>query len=114
MTTLRSCRRKWTSRCLSHCADSKQFVHPITHGDRSSPLWCFAVRHENHSMAPVEVFRTDAVKLSAVPHSRVSITDDDVPKQLEHGGFPGKGFVADQHFLFSIIIPPYLSVRCRQ
>jgi hypothetical protein len=57
-------------------------------------------------MVPVQVFRTDAVEFSAVPHSRVSSKDNDVPKQLEHAWFPVAGSGSDQQFLFRIIIQP--------
>src|SRR5215471_3612650 len=104
MATLLCRRSKQPILFFSNGADSKQFVDPITHLNHSSSLRRLAVWYENDSVAPVEIFCTDTVQLSSVPHSRVSSKDDDVPKQIEHCRFPVAPFGSQQQFLLSIIV----------
>lgn len=96
MTTPGTSGRKQPSLRLTCGADPKHFVCPITHRDYSSPVQGLAVWHEDDSVVPVQVFRTDSIKLSPVPHPGVPGKDDDIPKQLEHRRFPIAGFSRGQ------------------
>src|SRR5208337_4865361 len=55
---------------------------PIAHRDASSAFFGLAIRYKDDSVRPIQVLNAHPVKLSFIPHSRISHHNDDVPKKL--------------------------------
>ena|ERR1700683_1212680 len=106
MTTPRTSGRKQPFR-LTCSAGSELFVCAIAHRDHSSPIDNLAVWYEDDSIVPIQVFRTDTIKLSPVPHSRVLLARMMTSRNSSNiSGFQWQDLAAVSNFSSSITIQP--------
>src|SRR5271166_4102210 len=65
----------------------KNVKDAIAHRHASPSFFGLAVRHEDHAGFPIQVLDAHPVKLSFVPHARITHQDDDVSEKLQ-AAFP--------------------------
>src|SRR6516165_11557202 len=67
--------------CAAPC--TQKLKDATAHGNKSSPFWSLAVRHEDHATFPIEILDPCAVEFPLVSHPRISHQGHDVAEELE-------------------------------
>src|SRR5579864_3182456 len=60
---------------------TQELQDATAHRNKSSAFRCFALRHEDHAIFPIEIFDAHAVEFPLVSHPRVPHQDHDVKKE---------------------------------
>src|SRR5713101_5568254 len=91
-------RRKQPAFTLLADPSLQNFQSPIAHRNHSSAVRSFTIRYEDDPILAVEVLDADLVKLSLIPHSRISRKNQHIPEQLELMLSPATCLGRNQHF----------------
>src|SRR5438132_1265986 len=82
----------------------QNFQSPIAHRNHSSAVRSLTIRYEDDPILPVEILDADLVKLSLIPHSRISRKNQHIPEQLELMLSPATCLGRNQQLLLSFIV----------
>ena len=86
--------------------DPQNFEDSPAHRNESSPFWCLAVWHKDHTVLPIQV---DPKEFSFVPHSCVAHQDDDVPEKFTSSWAPAGSQSPRYQFPFRFIVKTKVS-----
>jgi hypothetical protein len=84
----------------------KNVEDAIAHWHASPSFFGLAIRYKDHAAFPIQILDAHPVKLSFVPHARITHQDDDVSEKLKAAFPPIAGSSAGQQFLFRFIVKP--------
>jgi hypothetical protein len=79
------------------------------HGNKSSPFWSLALRHEDHPTFPIEILNACAVEFPLVSHPRVSHQGHYVAEELEGLPSPRACLSPFKQSSFGVTVKPKMS-----